>query len=175
MQVIEQHEVANGANDPALRLLGFPTAVSRKKHEARARVLLANWLAETGQGYHGDIQSKPTNPADASSLFRGGSHLAWGLLITSGLCPHANCQMRMGVSRVGSCETASHCSEWHIFADHFKWAVELAGETEEKPHFYFAKFMDQLMCGARQRQSTTKVCNHLQHIAGVEKEAPVKE
>ena len=31
------------------------------------------------------------------------------------------------------------------------------GETEEKPHFYFANFMDQLMIDARRRQSSAKV------------------
>ena len=37
--------------------------------------------------------------------------------------------------------------------------MDLAGATEEKPHFYYAKFLDKLMSDARQRQSTTKVPN----------------
>jgi hypothetical protein len=41
--------------------------------------------------------------------------------------------------------------------DHFKEAVSIVGETEEKPHFYFANFMDQLMIDARRRQSSAKV------------------
>ncbi len=41
-------------------------------------------------------------------------------------------------------------------ADNFKRSIDLAGEWE-KPHFRYAKFLDQLMTDARLRQSTTKV------------------
>lgn len=66
--MIEQHETAAGSNHPAERLLGFATAALRRRHEAKARVLLANWLAETGQGYQGDIQSKQTSQAPSTRL-----------------------------------------------------------------------------------------------------------
>ena len=37
----------------------------------------------------------------------------------------------------------------------FKQSVNLAADWE-KPHFCYAKFLDQLMTDARQRQTTTK-------------------
>lgn len=57
-QVIEQHEAAAGARGGGADLLGFATAPARRRNEAKARCLLACWMAETGQGYFGDIQSE---------------------------------------------------------------------------------------------------------------------
>ena len=56
-QVIERHEAAGGGRGRDAGLLGFPTAGARRRNEAKARVLLACWMADTGQGYRGDIES----------------------------------------------------------------------------------------------------------------------
>jgi hypothetical protein len=62
-QIVDQHQACSTASDPAARLMGFATVEERRKQHARAHVLLANWLAESGQGYHGDILSMQINPA----------------------------------------------------------------------------------------------------------------
>ncbi len=58
-QVIAQHEAVGGARGRGADLLGFATAPARRRNEAKARMLLACWMAETGQGYRGDIESEP--------------------------------------------------------------------------------------------------------------------
>ena len=57
----------------------------------------------------------------------------------------------------GSVASAEPTCHYFLCTDHFKEAVSIVGETEEKPHFYFANFMDQLMIDARRRQSSAKV------------------
>jgi hypothetical protein len=54
---VEQHQASSTSNDAVARLMGFATVAQRRKQHARAHMLLANWLAESGQGYHGDILS----------------------------------------------------------------------------------------------------------------------
>lgn len=55
--MIGQHEAVGGARGAGADLLGFATAAGRRRNEAKARMLLACWMAETGQGYRGDIES----------------------------------------------------------------------------------------------------------------------
>lgn len=73
-QIVEQHQAISTSNDAVARLMGFATVAQRRKQHARAHMLLANWLAESGQGYHGDILSarhaarNTWTPAAMSSL-----------------------------------------------------------------------------------------------------------
>lgn len=69
-QIVEQHQASSTSNDTVARLMGFATVAQRRKQHARAHMLLANWLAESGQGYHGDILSAWLVAHDAGRLLQ---------------------------------------------------------------------------------------------------------
>ncbi len=47
MQAIGQHEAVSGGRGPGADFLGFATSHARRRNEAKARMLLACWMAET--------------------------------------------------------------------------------------------------------------------------------
>lgn len=57
LQVIARHQEVSGAAGASASHLGFPTGVARQRHEAKARTLLACWIADTGQGFQEDVES----------------------------------------------------------------------------------------------------------------------
>lgn len=56
-QVIARHQGVSGAAGAAASTLGFASTMARQRHEAKARTMLACWIADTGQGFQEDVES----------------------------------------------------------------------------------------------------------------------